>query len=671
MFRKKFKFSVNRMIDIDFETRSEVDISVGPRKYAEHPSTEILMMSYSINGNVNKVKNWNPFTSKRDQPYLVIALAKAGYLLRAFNSEFEYWIWNIVGTRQFGWPELPVEQFYDVMAMSTAMAFPANLKGSGEAVRASIQKNEEGKSLINFFSKPSRKKDEHFKNPHNYPDKFKKFIDYCDDDVASQISIANKTQLLSGFEHDTYLLTEKMNARGIPVDEEMVRGALDLIDQYQVYANKRAIKIAGEDCPFESLTQTAMVKKWLNDNGCAIPGLAKEVIAEWVDRKDISKKCRKIIQLRFQSAKSSTSKYKKILEQLADDGRIHGTLKYHIARTGRWGGRGVQIQNFPRPHKMFGKDTNWDEIADLIRNRDFKRIKKKYGDVMEVLSSALRSALMAPKGYKLVSADYSQIEARFVMWFAEDKQGLKEFGGEGKIYEGMASQIYSIPKQKIGKDSFERFMGKQTILGAGFGMGAQKFVSSCKEKGGVEVEFSLAKKSIDGYRSRYPEVKKLWTEVEKAAIQAVKRKGFPFTYKKVTYVMRGHHLYCKLPSGRELCYPFAFLKVVNTRFGVQEKLFYEGINSYTNKWTVLDTWGGKLTENFVQAAARDVMAHGLMNCEKKGYFSLFTVHDEGVSLVRDGYGSYKDYEKLMCKLPRWARSCPIEAEGWEGNRYRK
>ena len=666
------KFSTSRIIDIDFETRSEADIKdVGARVYAEHPSTEILMVSYGFK--VDKITNWNPFTSKYQEPYTLLALAKAGFMLRAFNSEFEYWIWNIVATRQFGWPSLPVEQFYDVMAMSTAMAFPASLEKAGEAVNANIQKDKGGAALINFFSKPSRKKGEHFKNPLHYPDKWQEFINYCNDDVASQISIASKTKLLSKSEHETFLLTEKMNIRGIPVDIEMVKGALDLVDMFQEEANRKAQIVAGEDCGFETLTQNAAVKNWLNENGCAIPNMQKEVIAEWLkdDSKNIPNHCREILYLRSQANKSSTAKYKRLLSQFADDGCIHGFIKYHIARTGRWGGRGVQIQNFPRPSQSLPKDIDWEEVAELIKARDIWSLEWLYDDVMEVLSGALRASLMAPEGHKFVSADYSQVEARFVMWFADDPVGLNEFGGEGKVYEGMASEIYGIPKDKVGKDSFERFMGKQTILGAGFGMGSKKFVTSCYEKGGVVVDFQLAEKSIKGYRKRYEMVPLLWTESEKAAIRAVINPGKRQTYIHVSYQMRGPHLYCRLPSGRELCYPNAIVETVQTRFGPQPKLFYYGVDTFTKKWTKIDTWGGKLTENFVQAAATDTMAHGLKNCENKGYTVLFTVHDEGISVVKEGFGSYKEYERLMCQLPAWADGCPIEAEGWEGKRYRK
>lgn len=659
-------------VDIDFETRSELDVrEVGARKYAEHPSTEVVMMSFSIGE--RPARNWNPFTSKEKKPNLVLALVKAGWLIRAHHSEFEYWIWNLVCTRQFGFEPVPIEQFYDTMAMSCAMAFPAGLEAAGEALDTEVKKDKGGTALINFFSKPSRKKGEHFKDPLVYRDKFNDFIAYCDDDVNCQVHIAKKTCLLSPFEHEVFILTEKMNVRGIPIDIEMCHAAIELAEEFKEHLNKRAKRIIGKDCPFDSLTQTGEVKAWLNSHGCKIPNMQANTITEWLndDKKKIPRKARTILKLRSDAAMTSISKYKKLITYCADDGRIHGFIKYYIARTGRWGGRGVQIQNFPRPGKNLPKWIDWEEVAELIKAKDLETLEWLFDDLMAVLSGALRAAICAPDGYKFVSADYSQIEARLVMWFSDCEMGLKEFGGEGKIYEGMASEIYKIPKPKIGKESFERFIGKQVILGAGFGMGPPKFVSSCKEKGGVDVELELAKKGIDGYRKRYPEVKEMWTEVEKLAIAAVRRPGAIKSHKHVKYQMRGEHLYCLLPSGRELCYPYAYVELTQTKFGIQPKLYYYGVDSFSKKWVVIDTWGGKLTENFVQAAARDIMAHGLINCDKNGYTSLFTVHDEGVSLVKEDFGSYKEYEKLMCELPDWAKTCPIEAEGWEGKRYRK
>ena len=639
-------------LDIDFETRSEADIkATGAMKYCEHPSTEILMISFSYNG--HKVYNWNPWH------------------IRAMNSEFEYWAWNIVAVRQFGWPSVPIEQFYDVMAMSCAMAFPASLENAGAAIKAKITKDPGGARLINWFSKPIGK-GKGFRCPHDHPDKFQEFIDYCDDDVATQMAIADKCELLSPFEHEVFLMTERMNVMGLPIDMDLVHAALELVNQFQDYANKKAIRLAGPDCGFESLTQTARVKDWLNANGCAIPNMQKDVILEWLNDTmlTIPKKCRTILHLRSQAAKASTAKYVRMNDGTDLNGWLHGFLKYHIARTGRWGGRGVQIQNFPKPGQSV-YHLNWEQVIKVVKKRKLKLLKK-YGDPMEVLAGCLRGAICAPKGYKFVSADYSQIEARFIFWLADDPIGLRDFGGDGKVYEGMAATIYGVLPSSIEKGSFERDIGKRTVLGAGFGMGARKFVTSCWEQGGVVVSAALGKKSIEGYKARYKMVPILWEKVEKAAIRAVLVPMKRFTYKKISYQKRGKHLYCRLPSGRELCYPFARVRTVKTRFGPQPKLYYDGMCSYTNKWKELDTWGGKLTENFTQAAARDYMAVGLLNCEASGiYTSIFTVHDEGVSLAKEGTGSVEEYERLMCISPDWAEGCPIEAEGWEGQRYRK
>jgi len=662
-----------KYVDIDFETRSEVDITLyGAHVYACHPSTEILMVSYSLD--MKKVTNWNPYTSKSDSPRQMLARVKRGAMIRAFNSEFEYWIWNKVGVRQFGWPEVDISQFSDVMARSAAMAMPVNLAGAAEAVGASVLKQKEGRALISFFSKPSRKKGEEFKEPLEHPEKFAQFISYCDDDVYAQIGVVEATEPLSKEEEEIFHLTERMNVRGIPIDTGMVASALDMVTRFKEGANIEAQELAGENCGFETLNQNAAINAWLNQNGCGIPNMQKGTITEWLsgDKGPISDTARRILELRSQYAKTSVAKYVKLAAQSSVDGQIHGFLKYHIARTGRWGGRGVQPQNLPRAPKGLSK-VNWDKTAKMITRGRYDALQKKHGCIMDLLSGALRASLKAPEGYKFVASDYSQVEARLVMWCANDPQGIADFEGDGKVYEAMASTIFNMPKEEVGKDSFERFMGKSAILGAGFGMGIAKFILSCKAVAQTDISEELGRSAIQGYRKRYAQVPKLWKSSEKAAISAVETKGVRFHAERVSYIMRGRHLYCKLPSGRELCYPYAAMVEERSQFNGDTvlKLSYKGVDALTRKWVRISTWGGKLVENFVQACARDIMAHGLKTCEANGYPTVLTVHDEGVALVKADFGSHEEYTELMCQLPSWILDCPIVGEGWEGNRYQK
>ena len=602
----KRRYKHQRFVDIDFETRSLGDIKVlGAMKYAEHPSTEILMVSWRVEGK-KKTINWNPFTSKKKAPYSMLQAIERGDFVSAFNSEFEYWIWRLVGTRQFGWPKVSIKKFYDVMGQSCASAFPANLHDSAIACRADHLKNEEGKALIRFFCVPITDTQE-FRDPLEFPEKFSAFIEYCNDDVNAQVAIREKTATLSPAEQNIMFLTEMMNVRGIPINMPFVRGALNMVNIAQRRMDKRArviLKQEGNLGAFHSLSQREKVKQWVNDRGTAIPDMKKETIQNWIDEgvieDDLSKE---ILAMRLQHAKSSTAKYRVMYHQTDKNGFIHGTLKYHIARTGRFGGRGLQVQNITKPGKTLPKtpgdskayDKHVDQLVKAICKEDVDWLLEYHPDIMETLAGYVRASIMAPPGKKFVVADYGQIEARIVLFLAGSKNGMKDFGGEGKVYEAMAATIYGLPLSKIAKDSRERFIGKQTVLGSGFGMGWKKFITSCWDVAQVRVDDATAKKAIEGYRARYHEVPELWKKSEAAAIKAVQNKGKICRVNKyVSYQMRGKHLYCQLPSGRELTYPFAQVKMAPYFQQMKPKLHFEGKCSFSQKWKLLDTYGGSL-----------------------------------------------------------------------------
>jgi len=654
-------------IDLDFETRSKSDIMKdGAWVYSEHRSTEILILRYSIDE--GPTHQW---LIGDKPPKLLFKYLKKGYLIRAHNSFFEYCIWVHVATPKLGWLKVTIEQFYCTMAMGCSHSFQPSLEVMGEEMGLEVQKDKEGKRLINMFSKPSRKAGEVFKQPKDYWDDFLRFDEYCVVDVLTQIGIANYVPLLSDFEHQVFLLT-KMNVRGIPIDLDMVEGALNLVEYAVGKYTKEALEIAGG--AFESLTQTAAVKDWLNDNGCPMPNMQAETIERMLkNRKDnISDDCYRIIELRQQVSKTSTSKYKAALNKMGLDCCVHETLKYHIARTGRWGGRGLQIQNFPRPKLPKWVDYNY--VAELITNEDAEQIEFLYGDIMEVLSSAARSMIKAPEGKKFVAADYSQIEARVVFWFAGEQKALKVFAEGEDIYCVMASDIY---KEEITKkNESERFIGKKVILGLGFGMGAPKFKQDLYATGDVVIELQFAKDVVSLYRKKYKGIPKLWKDANEAAMNAVLYKGriYKCANGKIAYKCEGDFLYCKLPSGRKIAYHLPEIREVPAPWNkatMIDQLTFMGWDSFKRKWRRLSTYGGSLVENFTQAAARDIMAYGALEAEREGYECLFMVHDESISMVDEDFGDYKHYEKVLARTPDWAKGIPVVAEGWEGPRYRK
>jgi len=663
------KFTV--FIDLDFETRSEAKLvkkeSVTAWKYAEHPSTEVLILRYSIEG--GKTYRW--LYGDRPPKRLFRALRK-GLFFRAHHSFFEFVIWNLCAVPKLGWPAMPIEKFYCTQAMGCTHAFQAKLEDAGDEMGLEVTKDKEGKRLINMFSTPSRKQGELFKEPKNYWEEFLRFDKYCDVDVLTQQGIVEYLPLLTPLQYSIFMLTAKMNERGVPIDAEMAKGAIKLERIAKRKANREARKLTKG--AFKKLSQREAVLDWLNDNGCPIPNMQAKTIERVLKNKKgkIPRKAYRVLELRYQTTKTSTAKYPAALQRIASDGRVHETLAYHIAKTGRWGGRGLQVQNFARP--SLPKWVDYEYIAELIANGDLETIEWLYGDVMNVLSSALRSMIKAPEGMKLIAADYAQIEARLVFWFADEQKALDIFRRGEDVYVDMASGIYGIPAIKVTDD--QRFIGKQTVLGLGFQMGAAKFKSQLYDQYDTSISKEFAKEAVNLYRTKYKKVKALWSETNKAAMNAVLFPGrkFKCAGRKITYFVEEDFLYCRLPSGRKLAYHLPVVKEVPNKWGgdkPMQELSFMGFDSYTRKWKRQTTYGGSLVENYVQASSADITGHGMLEGEKENYEAIFTVHDEVIALVPEDFGSYKEYEEILCRLPKWAEGLPVEAEGWEGIRYRK
>lgn len=660
---------MTKYIDLDFETRSTVDLGKhGAWVYSEHPSTIPLIARWSTDGGKTYHKWW--WGDK--PPKQLFRKLKAGYQIRAFNSFFEFVIWNNCCVPKLGWPKLSIRDFMCVQAESNAKTFPGSLEASAIALELLDQKDKEGTRLITKFSKPSRKAGQEWNEPKDYMEDFLAFDRYCEQDVRAQIGIHNSVGgLENDFEKEVFYLTEKMNVQGIPIDEAMLEGALALKEKAETALNGRLKEITGESF---LLSQTAKLKEWLEDNGCALPNMQAKTIERKIKVKKLDPVCREVLILRASASKTSVSKYTSASNLIGSDGFVHGILKYHTARTGRWGGRGLQPQNFTRP--KLPKWADYDYLAELIVDKEYDLIEIIYGDVMEALSSALRSMICAPKGKKLITADYSQIEARIVFWLAGEQGALDIFRNKEDIYCDMASDVYGFKVTKA--NEFERFIGKQCILGLGFGMGASKFKVDLYEKGDVVVEQIFADKVVKSYRKKYKKVKDLWDEINSAAIDATKYKGKKYycTELDIMFQHDGEYLKCRLPSGRHLHYIDARVDKVDPPKSWNstkkiEQLTFMGIDSYINKWVRLSTYGGSLLENLAQAIARDLMSYGMLEAEKEGYNILFTVHDEAIALVDKDFGTVPEFEEVLARTPKWAKGVPVVAEGWEGPRYRK
>lgn len=987
---------------IDFETRCDLDIKkVGGYKYSQHPSCEALMMSYNLTGKPGDTKLWQ----MGDKPPMgLFTMLQGGAMLGAFNSYFEYCIWQNVCVPKLGWPSLEIEDIIDVADKCKALALPANLAEAGEVLQLDMPKDERGKALINLFCKP--RKDGTYNDKYSHPVEWQEFCEYAIRDTDAELEIDIMLPDLNPLEQLTAWLTNRMNWRGIYIDQGAVRAADKLADQVKEQYNKEAAKLSGG--AFLKCTQRAKVKAWFAEQGLVMPNMQGKTVTKWL-RKDLKPHVRRMLELYTVAGSSSVAKFSSMLNYVCADGRVHELLNYHKARcvpgdtevlteegwqridqwksgniaqwhkdtgeieflhadryvggvesewvqvknnymdvqmtlghgtymathdggpanwrdgqagdllttkgrryskcsgvfkgrksyhtddeirlmaaiqadghfaiqvrgkalrfgfekprkaermrellkgcglkytetfepttqranfyipaapwmqrakhygawllgldneqrevllselihwdgsekdgtwryttsieanatwiqtiahlngkrcsisrdpngyhselytvnmlkraqdyftiepskghitsvtksqqtycthsktgywlarangkvfisnnTGRWGGKGIQIQNFPRP--VLPKGTDYEDVLRMLKKgsvaeleayaRKLEAMDKKNRtakgkttwwtfNVMQILTSSIRSVLCAMIGSHFKSADYSAIEARFLVWEAGDERALQLFREGKDVYLDMAAEIYGVPFETLDKESDERPLGKETILGAGYGMGHEKFQTRCDEVANIQIDVAMAKKSINAYRNKYKSVagpKGLWKQLERAANEAVMYPGRVTEYRGFKYRMAKYGkmpiLECRFPSGRKTGYPFPRVVEID-KWGngnMMHELRYQGYDSKTHKWVELSTYGGKLTENNTQGGSRDLMAFGMLLLDCVGYFLIMTVHDEAASEDEDGFGSLEDFEMLLCTLPKWAAGLPVTSEGWQGPRYRK
>lgn len=651
------------MITLDFETFSELNVkTVGAFRYAEHPSTDILCLRWNYPEDKDHVYLWTPDDDFEELDDLFRAI-ELGEKVEAHNAQFEWCIWNTVGREKYDFPELPLKQLYCSAAKGAGCSMPRSLEGLGEALNTPIKKDKEGHNVMLQLSKP-RKPTKNNPDPvftkEKYPEKYERLYNYCGDDVLSEKSASNLLPELSPYERKVWMLDQIINRRGIYCDIQLCKIAVSFAEKFQKKLLKELVELT--EGQVKTAKQVAKLKAWLHSEGVEIPDLQADTVDKFLDKDSVQGGARRALEIRRHLGKSSITKFKAMLSRACEDGRIRGTLLYHGAGTGRWTGRGIQPQNFIR-----GSIKDLDTLFEVLSEGDLELFEMLYENPMDALASATRGMLRAAPGNKLIAGDYSAIEARVLFWLAGCLQGLEVFKKGEDIYKDMASDIHKVPIGKITKD--QRQLGKQAILGLGFGMGKPKFKTTCLGYG-MDVTDGLAGLAVNTYRTKYYQVPEFWKGMEHAAIKAVKT-GSVIKYRNLKWGVRGRWLFCQLPSGRKLAYYNPKIKTVASQWGGKPTLTYMSVNSYTKKWERTKTYGGKLVENVVQATARDLMVNSLFQVEKEGYKTVLTVHDEIVTEVKEDFGSPKEFEQIMERLPEWAKGCPVKAEAWEGLRFKK
>jgi DNA polymerase len=634
------------VVSIDFETRSAVDLrKTGVYKYAADQSTDIWCMAYKAPWS-DDVLVWQPGDAV--DPYLEDWII-AGGLLSAWNANFERTIWNEIMVGRYQWPRTNIKQWRCTMAQASAMGLPRALGQAAAVLGVEEQKDKTGAALMLRMARPRKVNADGSYTWWNTKDKVDALVAYCRQDVRTELSVAETLNAMPDAERRLYQLDQRINDRGVALD-------VDLVHRVKALAGNASIEI---DAEIQRLTKGQVkaatngmdLVAWLNSHGIATKSVDKQTVARLLTSDKLHPVIRQVLTLRQNGAKSSTAKYDAMLHAVNADGRMRGLLVYHGAATGRWSGKLVQPQNFPRPQKK------QDELDEIIAKLKADKDVSEHGAGTVLASDLLRSMLIADDGHRLMFADYSAIEARVLAWVAGQNDLVETFRKGGDVYKEMASAIYNVDVENV--TDGQRQVGKMAILGCGYGMGGKRFAEQCATMG-IKVDEDEAKRIVAVYREKNHRIAQYWRDVEQDFVEMVKGAG------------RVGTVPLPLPSGRSLTYHNPRIIQRETPWGaMRDTAQVDTLNSVTRQWVSQIIWGGLLTENVVQATARDLMATAMMALELKGYNVILSVHDEIISEVPDGFGSLDEMIDIMTQVPAWAQGCPINAEGKEGKRYRK
>lgn len=658
------------MIHMDFETFSVPKLGdVGSWAYASHPQADIISNCWAYDQGPTVL--WSPLIHPLGSPDLqdLFDYIEKGAVVAAWNAEFEYNIWNLIGVKKYGWPELKITQLFDVQALALSLALPADLDTCAEILQMSELKDKEGKRLMQKLSKPRKpsKNNPHIRWPFDLAQEdYLGYFEYNRQDVVVERDIFYKLKryMFSIFEQQMWLLTVSMNKKGIPVDVDATDAILDVLNQYESRLTKKLQNITGGE--IKTAGQRDVMLAFLQKHGLNLPDLRKDTVA--AELNDIDPELPEIVydilELRQLLARTSVKKFEKLKEMVSSDGRVRGSLRYHNCTTGRWGSSGMQIHNLPR-----GDIDNPSQVISDIQTRDLDYLSTKYPEIKSTCSSLVRPIIRAEAAYRLLIADYSAIEAITIAWTVGDDVALNIVRSGKDIYKWFATILYGVSYEKVTKN--QRKHAKVCLLGLGYQMGTPTFLSA-SEGYGIYFSWEEGERSVKLYRRTFPKVVKTWYGLEKKALKTV-RTGSPQVQGKLRFTLEGDFLRMRLPSGRKLSYPYPKAEMIETPWG-DRKL---GVTCWqreqkTKKWIRKSVSPGKFTENAIQAIARDLLAEAKLRLVKSGYNVLFSVHDEIICHNRLDFGTLDEMIEIMCKTnQKIYPGLPMSATGFVTERYRK
>ena len=665
---------MTRHLSIDIETRSSVDIGkAGAYKYAQSPDFQILLFAYQMGE--EPVEIIDLANGERLPNELAAALSDPDVIKHAYNAAFEWYCLNRAGF------ETPIDQWRCTMAHGLYCGYTAGLDATGKAIGLpqDKQKLATGKALIRYFCvpcKPTRNNGNRTWNqPWHDPKKWDLFKEYCKQDVVTEHEILARLKQfpVPDAEEQQWQMDVLMNAYGVRVDTDLIDGALHIDGISTQKLTDEAVRLTGLANP----NSAAQLVPWLNDHSRKSPedpdvfqDIQKATVTEALGKPDeFPEEVLQMLRIRQQLGKTSIKKYVAMDTAKGEGDRVRGLTQYYGAnRTGRWAGRLVQMQNLPRNYIK-----TLDYARKVVKAKNYDGLKLLYGNVPDTLSQLIRTAFIPSEGHKFVVADFSAIEARVIAWLAGEQWVNEVFATHGKIYEATASQMFGVPVDKIAKGNPEyalRQKGKVATLALGYQGGTSALIAmGALQMGLTEEELPDI---VQRWRQANPRIRDLWYAVENAAL-AVMQTAQPQAIYGLIFALEGDLVYgqsfltVQLPSGRKLYYPKPFLK--ENQFG-KLALHYYTVGQQTRKWEVASTYGGKMTENIVQAVARDCLAVTLERIAAKHLQVVFHVHDE-VIIDAPMETTVDEICGLMAEPIPWAPGLILKGAGFESNYYMK
>ena len=659
---------------IDFETASAVDLKkCGAWVYSEDPTTEVLCLAWWTSLRPDGATAlWVPGDPL--PPELAAAIEKGAFFI-AHNAGFEKAIWRNIMVPVYGWPDIPNHWWHDTLAVCAEKSLPLDLDHAAITLRLPYQKDNEGSNFTKSLSKPNKR------GEYDRSEKaLQRVYDYCRQDIATQVALHQRVGWQERGERRVWLLDQKINERGLRIDLPFVRACRGVVDRASVPLLAEFRSLTGGLKP----TQVQKFGAWVKDRGVSIPNMAKETLAQLLGAdedgedvedfdasalvQDVPDDVRRALSIRQLIGSASVKKLPRMEMCAGADGRVRGTMQYHAATTGRWGGRLFQPHNFPRGTTMIDQaKPDAQALVDAIMTGDPDYVEMLFGPAVETVVSSLRHAIIADPGKQFISGDFAGIEARVVLALAgqHDKTELMASGAD--VYCHMASRIFGRPIDKK-KDPEERQTGKNSVLGLGFQMGWRKF----KARYAKDKPDDFAQRVVETYRNEWaPLVPKLWFALEGAAVRTVHERN-PHEAYGVFFQLEDLWLTARLPSGRKLWYfnPQATRKAMPWD-ETDIRLAWTYQTKKLGKWVTVDAYGGLITENVVQALARDILVDAMFKCEQENLPVVLTVHDE--ILIESDRGDEKMLTQIMENKAPWVHEMqvPIAVETWSGERYKK